>query len=89
MITLCYLKVWSHSQILWRKKKAIGNSVAMSVAPLNPTIICVTSLNPMKHLCEEIFLLPEKFSVDTHWKDWILSVKMVNVTTSLQIKQLL
>ncbi len=74
-------------------KKAIGNSVAMSVTPLNPTIIFVTSMNPMKHLCEEIIFLPVKFSVDTHWKDWISSVKMsltmVNVTTSLQIKQLL
>ncbi len=44
----------------------IGNSVAMSVAPLNPTLICVTSLNPMQNLCGEIFHLPVKFRVDSH-----------------------
>lgn len=66
MMTVYYLKVWSHSQNFVEEKKAIGNSVAMSLAPLNPTIVCVTSLKPMKNLCGEIFLLPVKFSVDTH-----------------------
>ncbi len=73
-MTLYYLEVWSHSQNSVEEKMPIGNSVAMSVAPLNPTLICVTSLNPMQNLCGEIFHLPVKFRVDSHWKDWISSV---------------
>lgn len=36
MMTLYYLEVWSHSQNFVGEKMPIGNSVAMSEAPLNP-----------------------------------------------------